>query len=242
MSTPRRVSNRAHHTAAHIATGLTTRSSLPYRTDRIEQHYIDACPFTMMDCLFGCGARHARQDTESHAAVCPNVLAECDAGCGWRCKRVEMPSHVIICPLREAECPNKWWDQRSACGGGSNSGERRPRPSLSHSSPPRSSLYSSTAWDYSLRTYVTTIGYSSCGTVLRPGDIAEHMKVCPYARITAHRPALTAKRSPLTCHHSLPRCARTRGSIVREAAGCAGRGGSSSAPAASRRTRRCARW
>ena len=62
----------------------------------------------MMDCLFGCGARHARQDTESHAAVCPNVLSECEAGCGWRCKRVEMPSHVIICPLREAECPNKW--------------------------------------------------------------------------------------------------------------------------------------
>ena len=111
VSTPGRVSNSAHHTAAHIATALNTRSSLHYRTDRIDQHYIDACPFTMMDCLFGCGARHARQDTESHAAVCPNVLAECDAGCGWRCKRVEMPSHVIICPLREAECPNKWWDQ-----------------------------------------------------------------------------------------------------------------------------------
>ena len=187
MSTPGRVSNRAHTTAAHIATALTTRSSLHYRTDRIEQHYIDACPFTMMDCLFGCGARHARQDTESHAAVCPNVLAECDAGCGWRCKRVEMPSHVIICPLREAECPNKWWDQRSACRGGSNSRERRPARSLSHSSPPRSSLYRSTAWDYSLRTYVTTIGYSSCGTVLRPGDIAEHMKVCPYARIDCAR-------------------------------------------------------
>ena len=34
VSTPGRVSNSAHHTAAHIATGVTTRSSLHYRYAR----------------------------------------------------------------------------------------------------------------------------------------------------------------------------------------------------------------
>ena len=64
-----------------------------------------------------------------------------------------------------------------------------PSPPLPQSHRVRlpSLLQRSTAWDYSLRTYVTTIGYSSCGTVLRPGDIAEHMKVCPYARIDCAR-------------------------------------------------------
>ena len=48
MSTPGRVSNRAHHTAAHIATGVTTRSSLHYRYFTSAWNVLDLVNLSML--------------------------------------------------------------------------------------------------------------------------------------------------------------------------------------------------